>query len=173
MTSDKIDKAVDNFIGKLNSNPETPTYIYKEDYENIKEFKKQILELIVEARDETAKAYGGCTKCYGKGYATVRKGRSYRKNGIYKTWEMNEEMNFCTCNRGKQLSQHSKKRELEIRRDQINKDLGGQSFHMPIKSARNRNTAFKLYAIKFFNGTIKKRREQQLDKLTNGEGDKK
>jgi len=67
--------------------------------------KKQILELIVEAREETAKAYGGCTICYGKGYATVRKGRSYRKNGIYKTWEMNDEMNYCTCDRGKQLAQ--------------------------------------------------------------------
>lgn len=70
-----------------------------------KQTKKQIQELIVEAQEETAKAYGGCTKCYGKGYATVRKGRSYRKSGIYKTWEMNEEMNYCTCDRGRQLAQ--------------------------------------------------------------------
>lgn len=61
------------------------------------------------ARDETAKAYGGCTKCYGKGYATVIEyasgfdtdtdigspgGKvSYRKPPI----------RYCTCDRGKQL----------------------------------------------------------------------
>jgi hypothetical protein len=54
----------------------------------------------------------------------------------------------------------------EVRRDQIGKDLGGYSYTMPIKSVRTRNTAFKLYATKFFNSKIKERRERQLAALT-------
>lgn len=34
----------------------------------------------------TAKAFGGCTFCYGKGYATIGK-----------------DIRFCSCDRGKQL----------------------------------------------------------------------
>ena len=56
----------------------------------------------------------------------------------------------------------------EARKDQIHKDLGGYSYTMPIKSVRTRNTAFKLYAVKFFNSKIKERRERALDHLKNG-----
>ena len=52
---------------------------------------------------ETEKAFGGCHKCYGKGYATVRAGlRSYRTppNTNVKT-----RIKYCTCDRGKQLSE--------------------------------------------------------------------
>jgi hypothetical protein len=106
MTNNKIDKIVINLAKGIREE----TFALGSEGSNLErkpllsEAKKQILELIVEAREETAKAYGGCTKCYGKGYATVRKGRSYRKNGIYKTWEMNDEMDYCTCDRGKQLA---------------------------------------------------------------------
>jgi hypothetical protein len=48
---------------------------------------------------------------------------------------------------------------------QIHKDLYSYSYSMPPRSTRNRNTAFKLYAVKFFNGVVKKRRESQLAAL--------
>jgi hypothetical protein len=63
----------------------------------------------------------------------------------------------------------------EARIDQVHKDLGGYSYSMPMKSMRTRNTAFKLYAVKFFNTKIKERRESQLAQLkfitTDGEGE--
>lgn len=34
--------------------------------------KPFIQDLLSKAREETAKAFGGCTYCYGKGYATVK-----------------------------------------------------------------------------------------------------
>jgi hypothetical protein len=60
---------------------------------------------------------------------------------------------------------------LEGKIEQVHKDLGGYSYTMPIKSVRTRNTAFKLYAVKFFNGVIAKRREKQLAELQSGRQD--
>jgi hypothetical protein len=57
---------------------------------------------LLEYRDrlvETEKAYGGCHKCYGKGYATVRKGETY--HGA--THNLRTQINYCSCDRGKQL----------------------------------------------------------------------
>jgi hypothetical protein len=54
----------------------------------------------------TEKAYGGCKKCYGKGYATVRYGLKYvadfegDKDYID---PIKTHMHFCSCDRGKQL----------------------------------------------------------------------
>lgn len=47
---------------------------------------------------------------------------------------------------------------------------GGYSYQKPMKSMRTRSTAFKLYAVKFFNGEIKKRRELLLASLAAVEG---
>lgn len=46
--------------------------------------------------EETAKAYGGCELCYGKGYSTqlIRENDSVESKTI---------MNYCTCERGEQL----------------------------------------------------------------------
>lgn len=49
----------------------------------------------------------------------------------------------------------------------IRRATGGYSWSMPMKSVRTRNTAFKLYAVKFFNGKIKERREALLAQLKN------
>ena len=57
------------------------------------------------------------------------------------------------------------KQVIEARIDQVHKDLGGLPLTMPIKSMRNRNTAFKRYGVKMFNTKIKERREAQLAKL--------
>lgn len=64
-----------------------------------------------EAVAETAKAYGGCTKCYGKGYATVKSQQlGYGTDGDIGGFEgkfkvdMPVKMNYCDCERGNQLS---------------------------------------------------------------------
>lgn len=49
----------------------------------------------------------------------------------------------------------------------IKRATGSYSYSMPMKSVRTRNTAFKLYAVKFFNGKIKERREALLLQLKN------
>lgn len=49
------------------------------------------------------KAYGSCHKCYGKGYASVRHGETYRG----KTTNMRTDIKYCTCERGKQLEELS------------------------------------------------------------------
>lgn len=51
------------------------------------------------SRDQqTAKAYGGCTNCYGKGYAT----QSSRASGRGISWDTSG-IKFCECPRGQQL----------------------------------------------------------------------
>jgi hypothetical protein len=65
--------------------------------------------LIRKDREGTARAYGGCTDCHGKGYATVRSFTSGRDTD----WDIggrgevahyqNPVMKFCVCPRGEQL----------------------------------------------------------------------
>ena len=54
---------------------------------------------------ETQKAFGGCLKCYGKGYGTQTLiEESYKDFGNEKTWRHKvPTMVFCKCSRGKQL----------------------------------------------------------------------
>ena len=52
-------------------------------------------------KEEIEKAYGGCRKCYGKGYATYRHGLDY---GAYVT-KPEVKIIPCTCDRGKQLAE--------------------------------------------------------------------
>ena len=66
-------------------------------------FLSELASIVEEEKQELVKAFGGCTKCYGKGYSTVRRGLSYRKNGVYATHEINQDMDYCSCERGKQL----------------------------------------------------------------------
>lgn len=54
--------------------------------------------------DRLAAAFGGCTDCYGKGYATVRETASGYDE--YTGQEYNETLppiQFCKCDRGMQL----------------------------------------------------------------------
>ena len=58
--------------------------------------------------EEVSKAYGFCTKCYGKGYATVRYGFNAHADFIGdKSYEYGTKthMKFCDCDRGKQLEE--------------------------------------------------------------------
>lgn len=61
---------------------------------------KALIETEATRREQqTAKAYGGCTMCYGKGYASYK--AEYRARGM--RWDDPENMKFCSCDRGKQL----------------------------------------------------------------------
>jgi len=67
---------------------------------------KLIQTEIAEAERRAGKAFGGCTKCYGKGYSTSI---SYNAGGG-KKWRK-PLINYCTCERGKQLEQLT---EIEV-----------------------------------------------------------
>lgn len=63
-----------------------------------------------------AKAYGGCTNCYGKGYATVNDqwlahdtDQDIGSPGGYISGGDANAMKFCTCERGQQLKARFKK----------------------------------------------------------------
>jgi hypothetical protein len=74
--------------------------------ENIERWSGQQRQKAV---DEAACAYGACTKCYGKGYATTIHYSSGHDTdtdigspgGHYKS--QNNVMRYCDCDRGKQL----------------------------------------------------------------------
>jgi len=57
------------------------------------------------AREEERKAFGGCTKCYGKGYSTVIDSTTYHADfpGDKTHSIPNNPMRFCSCDRGDQL----------------------------------------------------------------------
>lgn len=53
----------------------------------------------------------------------------------------------------------------------INQATQPYYYNMPIKSVRSRNTAFKLYAVKFMNSKLKERRELMIAKLKEQQGE--
>ena len=73
-------------------------------YKKGKDLEKFIAEACerVQVKTEmaTAKAFGSCAHCYGKGYATVI--NQYSDESAGTKWSK-EEMSFCICERGKQL----------------------------------------------------------------------
>lgn len=93
-----LDEILYTLRPRLFDRNETP----RQRVEAVKKAKKQIQTLIIDkAVLETAKAYGACKKCYGKGYhtehqVTVGGHRAYGK-------KVRLAMNYCICDRGKQL----------------------------------------------------------------------
>lgn len=66
---------------------------------------EKLIKALKNIEEKTAKAFGGCTKCYGKGYFTVkRQAESFEDFGGEKTgiWEL-DPIKPCSCNRGKQI----------------------------------------------------------------------
>lgn len=61
-----------------------------------------ILAYMAEREIELVKAFGGCKKCYGKGYSTVLAHYS-GGHGNGKMFGLNQRMRFCSCERGKGL----------------------------------------------------------------------
>jgi len=89
---------------KLKSDKRADTYVIPTRVmDTIVEF---IQTEIAEAERRAGKAFGGCTKCYGKGYSTSI---SYNAGGG-KKWRK-PLINYCTCERGKQLEQLT---EIEV-----------------------------------------------------------
>lgn len=65
---------------------------------------QSLLKELTKARQETAKAFGGCMACYGKGYATAIESTLSRFG--HRT---HNNIKFCSCERGKQLKAHLKR----------------------------------------------------------------
>lgn len=86
------------------------------------EAKAAIEALIAAAVAETEKAYGGCHKCYGKGYATVSDrwighdtDTDIGSPGGTVTGGKDFAMKFCSCDRGQQLEKLIKEVQLQAR----------------------------------------------------------
>lgn len=76
-------------------------------HEKVLDEAKQALKTeIARAVEETEKAFGGCKKCYGKGYQSAIKSTVSRLGKHTKL-----EMVYCSCDRGLQLSELSKEVE--------------------------------------------------------------
>lgn len=75
---------------------------------------------------ELEKSYGGCHKCWGKGYATY--------SGEYRARDMrwpDESIRYCDCERGKQLEGHVREIERKARLAQLDEliDINGETFN--------------------------------------------
>ena len=68
---------------------------------------KMISDLVVERAKEIEKAYGGCRKCYGKGYSTEKTSTTAFADfaGKDKKTEIMR-YNPCDCDRGKEISKN-------------------------------------------------------------------
>lgn len=82
---------------------------------SLSEFRTRVALYAEAVAAQTAKAYGGCTNCFGKGYATYINGTTAYSDfgdelgGDYSRHTDKLEMRFCTCDRGKQLEQLASK----------------------------------------------------------------
>lgn len=59
----------------------------------------------------------------------------------------------------------TKQKVKALIKELVNTVVGGDSFIMPMRSMRTRNTAFKKYATKYFNTRIKERRDRVNQKI--------
>lgn len=80
-----------------------------------KTWEEGVMQLITQATEHIARAYGGCKNCYGKSYASVND-RWYGPDtdgdigspGGYVSGGDANAMKFCTCERGKELERRFK-----------------------------------------------------------------
>lgn len=83
----------------------------------------ELMSLITEAcaaeREETEKAYGGCHKCFGKGYATYRYGISGAVDFGGDGFEIGPSIHmvYCSCDRGKQLHSLAERKEEHVKQN--------------------------------------------------------
>lgn len=104
------------FINEIRGKTVTPAQDHILDWAE-KRLKPAILAWHQAQLAKLEKAYGNCHKCYGKGYATVRKGTTYRGA----TSSMHDEINPCDCDRGKQLIEVLHKTEVATRDSEQNR----------------------------------------------------
>jgi len=69
------------------------------------ETRTTLTQMLIKAQEDTAKAYGGCTNCYGKGYSTtIEFAQSFPDFIGDKGYKSQKPMmKYCDCERGKQL----------------------------------------------------------------------
>lgn len=60
----------------------------------------EVTAMLATDRENTAKAFGGCTNCYGKGYHTTRMTAGTSR----KLWELNPYIPCSKCDRGNQFA---------------------------------------------------------------------
>ena len=67
--------------------------------------EQTVKKALTKAREEEAKAFGGCRNCYGKGYSTVIENEISHADFIGDKTSVRElpPMRFCKCDRGEQL----------------------------------------------------------------------
>lgn len=97
------------------------------------EDRKSIKTFITQTEALTAKAYGGCTSCYGKGYSTSK---TYTSGGRDFTYENNPYIPCPKCDRGKQIERlmeyteaHTRRAVIEECRGSVPKDLLEAAFN--------------------------------------------
>lgn len=116
----------DNELDRLLDEFEDAVYCSRGDNYTQNEAAKQraitAKKLIREREAKLAKAYGGCTNCYGKGYATVNDkwvahdtDQDIGSPGGIVVGGRDFAIRFCDCERGKQLERHAE----EIARQSI------------------------------------------------------
>lgn len=82
---------------------------YEKAYEEVKNSTQSLKNLIQQRDVDLEKAYGGCHKCYGKGYSTVIEGTEVMNHNYhYHTVRPYKQVKYCSCDRGKQLAELTK-----------------------------------------------------------------
>lgn len=110
----ELDKILHEFELDVLGNKSTNSSVVQAKSRSYTDKAKQSIKALIEsaiqeARKETEKAYGGCQKCYGKGYATAidyMSGHDTDQDigspgGKFRF--QNKIMRYCDCDRGKQL----------------------------------------------------------------------
>lgn len=103
-TEDELEKEIE-FI--VNPQPELSEMLEGNFTKLFKQLQKDLIRKLIRTEKlKVEKAYGGCHKCYGKGYATYRYGYITSPDFIGdKAYvdPMQTHMVYCSCDRGKQL----------------------------------------------------------------------
>lgn len=70
--------------------------------------KQNSLDIENISKEEIIKAFGGCTKCYGKGYSTEIHHTIYHADFIGEKTTFTTDKTFkpCSCDRGKQIREN-------------------------------------------------------------------
>jgi len=108
--------------------------IQGEDFNDIKEIYRateELLALFSTQQAQIEKAFGGCRKCYGKGYSTWRHGETYRG----KTSNMRNDIKFCDCERGEQLQDILESQQAQMM-DKINSAIDNVKYMKFFSSSR-------------------------------------
>lgn len=116
-TEDELEKEIE-FI--VNPQPELSEMLEGNFTKLFKQLQKDLIRKLIRTEKlKVEKAYGGCRLCYGKGFSTYRYGTighgepDLGDTGVYGE-PITTHMNFCSCDRGKQLKELVTAEKLKI-----------------------------------------------------------